>query len=433
MSVYSGPNVMRSNLIAEWDAKNIKSYSNNRLTIQGQSREGIYGNNIVTTFPVAWTSNLTRVGYNQVIGGYTIKESDIVYSHDLSQGGCFYSGNTDFIPSGTSVTVTFDYFITEDADNWGRYATGLFALENYGGGALYGLINAPNSLKGTWQTVTQTFGPTSSNGIQAMFIYPAICSGVKQADRGLLYYRNPRVVFSNTVPQNFDGTSSSLIWYDTSGNNYHMTKTNNAGYGGPVVHRSPGYFDFTVNTPASTTTAFGGNGFSQSTSPIIPRTGSFTITAHGRRNPATKALGDRETVFSNAGSSNGWRFSPFGTSGGYYLLGASTSFYQETGIGSANTADGNWHAVTMVFDRNAILGSATVYFYVDGVLNGTSTISSGVTYANVLMDIEYPGIGYQGCCDVFAGDLSYVSVYDTALNATNVATLHGALMGRNGV
>lgn len=433
MSIFSGPNVRRSNLIAEWDAKNIKSYSSNRLTIQGQSRQGIYGDNIVTTFPTAWTGNLTRIGYDQVIGEYKIKESDVVYRHDLSQGGCFYSGNTDFIPSGTSLTITFDYFVTEDADNWGRYGTGLFAIENYGGGALLGTIAAPNNNKGVWQTVTQTFGPTSSNGIQAMFIYPGLCGFSKQAERGYLYYRNPRVVFSTTVPQNFDGSSSALIWYDTSGNGYHMTKTNNLGYGGPVVHRSPGYFDFTVNSPASTTTAFGGNGFGQSTSTIVPRTGSFTITAHGRRNPAVKAMGDRETVFSNAGSSNGWRFSPFGTSGGYYLLGGQLAFYQETGIGTKNTADGNWHAVTMVFDRNAILGSYTVYYYVDGVIDGTSAISAGASQVNVAMDIEYPGIGYQGCCDVFAGDLSYVSVYDTALTASDITTLHGALMGRNSV
>jgi hypothetical protein len=426
MSVYSGPNVRRSNLIAEWDAANIISYSNNRLSIAGS----VSTNDSVPTFQINWTNNLTRMGYDQVIGGYQIKASDVVYRHNLNSVGCFYSGNTDYIQSGTYITVTFDYFISEDAQNWGSYANGLFAIENYGGGAINGTISAPNTTKGVWQTVTQTFGPTSANGIQAMYVYPGTCSTLKQADQGFIYYKNPQVVYSTSAPiSSYNAKPNSMVWYDTSINQYNATKTNIAGYGGPTVWRSPGFFDLSMNTPAASPGATAGNGFLLN-SVVVPQTGSFSLTTYYKRDLSQQSFGDRETIFSNAGSSNGWRFGPNGNSGIYYLLGGSNAFYQEGGIGSKNTVDNQWHVVTVVFDRNAILGSYTIYSYVDGILDGSTAINAGSSQVGLSMSSEIPGIGYGGCCDTFAGQISYLSVYDTALSASDIGTLHAAIKGR---
>jgi hypothetical protein len=425
MSVYSGPNVRRSNLIAEWDAVNIISYTNNRLSIAGS----VSTNDSTPTFQVSWTNNLTRVGYDQIIGGYQIKASDVVYRHNLNSVGCFYSGNTDYIQSGTYITVIFDYFISEDAQNWGSYANGLFAIENYGGGGISGTISAPNTTKGVWQTVTQTFGPTSANGIQAMYVYPGICSTLKQADQGFIYYKNPQVVYSTSAPiSSYNAKPNSMVWYDTSGNGYDGTKTNLAGYGGPIVWRSPGYFDFSMNIPVGNN-AYTNNGFSLSQM-VVPSTGSFTLTAYGKRDSVGKALGDRETVFSNSGGGDGWRFGPFSSSGVYYLIGTSTLGIQEGTLGATNTADNNWHVVSVVYDRNAVLGSYTIYGYVDGYLVGSTAIGGGAPMQNIPFQNVVPGIGWQGCCSPFAGFLSYLSVYNTALSASDISTLHAAIKGR---
>jgi hypothetical protein len=429
MSIHIGPNVRRTNLIAEWDAANIVSYSNNRLSVQGSALEGIQGDRLITTFPVNGGNTLTRIGYGQTIGDYTVKASDVVYRYDLRIAGCSYSGNIDYVQSGTFITVTFDYFVSEDADEWGRFSTGLFALENYGGGAVFGGINAPNTTKGVWQTVTQTYGPTSSNGTQAMFIYPGLCSFTRQSNRGFLYFKNPQVVYSSSVPNSsYNAKPNSMVWYDTSGNAYDGTKTVNAGYGGPVVWRSPGFFDFSVNIPVGNN-AYTNNGFSLSQM-VVPTTGSFTLTAYGKRDAVGKALGDRETIFSNSGGGDGWRFGPFQSSGVYYLIGTATLGIQEGSIGTTNTADSNWHAVSLVYDRNAVLGSYTVYAYVDGYLIGSSAIGGGAPMQSIPFQNVVPGIGWQGCCSPFAGQLSYLSVYNTALSSSDILTLHSTLKGR---
>ena len=429
MSVHVGPNIKRDNLLAEWDALNINSYSNNRFSIQGNAIEGMQGNYIPSTFPLGGNI-LTRMGYNQIIGGYTIKSSDVVYRFDLTQGGCLYSGNTDYIQSGTYITFTCDWYVTEDANNWGLYGGGVLGIENYGGIGTGGYFAVPNTLKGVWQTMSYTVGPTTGNGTGAFFLYPGLCSGKKMADAGFLYYRNPQVVYSSSAPiSSYNAKPDSMVWYDTSGNNYHMTKTNVLGFGGPVVWRSPGYFDFSVNTPSTAANAWAGNGFGISNM-IVPTTGSFSITVHGKRDYSQTPNGDRETVFSNAGGADGWRFGPFQSSGIYYLLGDNKTFYQEGNIGSTNTADNKWHTITIVYDRDAMLGSYTIYTYVDGQFSGSTTINAGSSQSTAPFPTSLPGIGIYGCCDPFAGQMSYLAVHKTALSASDIKSMHSTLGGR---
>jgi hypothetical protein len=245
---------------------------------------------------------------------------------------------------------------------------------------------------------------------------------------------SPSIVTSGLVlcldaanTKSYPGTGET--WTDLSGRGNNATRTNNGGYGGQVTYNSSGYFDFSVNSPASTSGAGAGNGFTMS-SMIIPSTGSFTLSAFIRRNLSVKAAGDRETIFSNTASADGWRFGVFDTGGIYYLIGgAGGSGYQEGGLGGSTLTNGNWHMMTAVFDRAAVLGSYTIYGYIDGVASGSATISAGAG-GNVAFSTQNPGVGYGGCCDVFAGQIATVSAYNRALTASEIRQNFNALRSR---
>lgn len=249
---------------------------------------------------------------------------------------------------------------------------------------------------------------------------------------GITY--NPRTVTDGLVlaldaanPKSYPG--SGEIWYDLSGRGNNATRTNNGGYGGQVTYNSSGHFDFSMNSPASTAGATAGNGFTMS-SMIIPSTGNFTLSAFIRRNLSVKAAGDRETIFSNAGGADGWRFGILDTGALYYLIsGANAVGFQEGGLGGNTLNNGNWHMATIVFDR-AI--SYKVYGYIDGVPSGEVSISAGAA-GNVAFSNSFPGVGYSGCCDVFAGQISQVLAYNKSLSSSEVQQNFNALRGRYGI
>jgi hypothetical protein len=162
----------------------------NVFTHYGTEGEGSGADNAVN-FTTQGTTGFVRLGYGQTFGDYTIKPGDVVYKYDLGGYGCHYHGNSIAIPSGKYATFTFDYYVSPGTtvDN-----TLLANLENYGGSALGGNINAPNTLTGVWQTVTTTFGPTGGSGTQAMFLYPGGC-GTRFGNTGYILYKNPQVEF----------------------------------------------------------------------------------------------------------------------------------------------------------------------------------------------------------------------------------------------
>jgi hypothetical protein len=237
-------------------------------------------------------------------------------------------------------------------------------------------------------------------------------------------------------------TPIETTWNDLTGNNNNAYPTSIAGYGGPVTYNSTGFFDFSMNSPASNgggQGAYNGNGFIMAANNnVVPLTGSFTLNAVIRRNLSVKGAGDRETIFSNGQGGDGWRFG-IDTGGSgilYYLIGGANGVgYQEGGFGSINNlTNGNWHMMTIVFDRGAQLGSYSIIGYVDGALSGTVPITSGasgnVAFSNLLLT---PGIGYAGCCDVFAGQIAVVQAYNKALTSTEVTQNFNALRGRYGI
>ena len=220
-TVNNGLQIVKSGLVLNLDAGNKKSYSTNRFQALGS---GTITENV--TFPIQGTGTFQRVAFGTVVGGYTIKPTDVVYSYALGVTGCHYHGNTATIPAGAYLTFSCDYLVT-GATTYPINNT-LLVIENYGGGALSASIGGPNSLQNVWQRVTFTVGPTSSAGSQAMFLYPGYCGPGRLADSGTLYFRNPKVEWTNTDTGNssFSSTSNIGLWYDLSGNGNNCSLIN---------------------------------------------------------------------------------------------------------------------------------------------------------------------------------------------------------------
>jgi hypothetical protein len=173
----------------------------NRFALPGTAGPGPGSNNNVG-FEVNGTGTFVRLGWGQTIGGYTIRQEDVVYSYVLGSNGCHYHGNDVSIPGGTYATFTMDYYVTPDATGFPENST-LLVFENALGGS-----TGVNSEVGVWRTVTFTSGPTGGSGTLRMLIYPGGC-GPRMASSGTLYMKNPRVEYRSYGTPFVNGTRSS--------------------------------------------------------------------------------------------------------------------------------------------------------------------------------------------------------------------------------
>ena len=223
-TVNNGPQIVRNGLVLNLDAGNGKSYSTNRFQALGS---GTITENV--TFAINGTGTFQRVASGTVIGGYTVRPNDVVYSYVLGVTGCHYHGNSAPIPAGSYATFSVDYLITGATNIATSYPNNVVLVyENYAGSALAGSTGLANNYQDTWQRLTLTAGPTSGTGTQAMFLYPGYCSPGKLADSGTIYFRNPKVEWTNVDTGNstFSSTSNIGLWYDLSGNGNNGTLTN---------------------------------------------------------------------------------------------------------------------------------------------------------------------------------------------------------------
>jgi hypothetical protein len=209
------------------DAGNNKSYSTNRFQALGT---GLITENV--TFAINGTGTFQRVATGTVIGGYTIRPNDVVYSYALGVNGCHYHGNSTPVIAGSYATFSFDYLVT-GATNY----PSTDYLANFEGvaGASIGIAN---TLQNVWQRRSFTFGPISTSGNLNMYLYPGACGATRLADTGTIYYRNPKVELTNTDTGNstFNSTSNIGLWYDLSGNGNNGTLI--GATGGPTSNVS---------------------------------------------------------------------------------------------------------------------------------------------------------------------------------------------------
>jgi hypothetical protein len=216
-TVNNGPQIVRSGLVLDLDAGNGKSYSTNRFQALGS---GTVTENV--TFPIQGTGTFQRVASGTVIGGYTVRPNDVVYSYALGVLGCHYHGNSAPVVAGTYATFSFDYLVTGAT----TYPIADY-LANFEGVAS-GAITTANSLQNVWQRRSFTSAIISTSGNMNMYLYPGACGSARLADSGTIYYRNPKVEITNVDTGNstFNSTNNIGLWYDLSGNANNGTLTN---------------------------------------------------------------------------------------------------------------------------------------------------------------------------------------------------------------
>jgi hypothetical protein len=116
MSVATGPKIVTSGLLLDYDMNNSRSWKGMPVTNQFAVPVP-YNSNGDVTFAVNGTGTFRRI-YEGTFGGYSITNNDVVYRYDLGAGGCHYHGNAVAIPIGVYPTFTFDYYISPDATNF---------------------------------------------------------------------------------------------------------------------------------------------------------------------------------------------------------------------------------------------------------------------------------------------------------------------------
>ena len=428
MSAIEGPNENISNLVIELDANNIKSISPNRFYAYGTVGQGMSADNNVT-FAIQGTGTFQRLGHNQSFGGYTIKESDVVYRYVLGESGCHYHGNTIYVPQGAYVAYKYDYYISEDAQNYGVGTNNLFLsnAENVTAG-IGTEAYAPNLNKGVWQTVSSTFGPAISSGNINFYLYPGACSPDARirrlADSGYILYKNPQVeiVYSpaNTVSSTFTYNNLTSTFKNALSDNQNANVFGTIPYEVDVVP----CFNFAQVTSSigSGNVAPGASaGFTLQSNPV-PVNENFTISTWIKNPNAAGQIG----LFSNAGGSDGYRFGPSNTSL-YYLIGSTSGTYKENFISYLSTLSASlWYNVVGVFDKTNNLVSC----YVNGVFQASDPIPN---LTNLPFSPIAPGIVKSGCCSLYTGKLANLSVYNTALSASVILSNFNANRARYGI
>jgi len=402
-TVNNGPQIVRSGLVLNLDAGNGKSYSTNRFQALGS---GTITENV--TFPIQGTGTFQRVASGTVIGGYTVRPNDVVYSYALGVTGCHYHGNTAPIPSGVYATFSVDYLITNATNIATSYPNNVVLVyENYGGSALSGSTSLANNYQNIWQRLTLMNGPTAGVGTQAMFLYPGFCSPGKLADSGTIYFRNPKVEWTNVDTGNstFNSTSNIGLWYDLSGNGYNGTLTN--GPTSNVSNKGNILFDGTDDYVSIT------NFLGHQTN-----TGTIISWAY----PSIITSGDRYLV--GAGGSL-----TFGATrairiyNGYWSTvsyGSSTEDYNSIVAATLNT----WQHVVFVWNLT------TVNFYLNGTLYSV-TRSGMITPSSTTFSVGCPpwSLGSNS----WNGRIANVHLYNRALSTSEVSQNYEATKTRFGL
>lgn len=393
-TVNNGFQIVKSGLVLDLDAGNKKSYSTNRFQALGS---GTITENV--TFPIQGNGTFQRVAFGTVVGGYTIKPTDVVYSYALGVAGCHYHGNVAPIPAGAYLTFSCDYLVT-GATTYPINNT-LLVVENYGGGALSASIGGPNSLQNIWQRVTFTVGPTSSAGSQAMFLYPGYCSSGRLADSGTLYFRNPKVEWTNTDTGNstFSSASNIGLWYDLSGNGYNGTlngPTSNVSNKGNLLFN--GTSDYVI-VPS-------GGSYSEYTFMFFCKW--ITDTANGSR------------LFGCDGFGTYTIFTPSNVGFHYNQIAGSTT----TLSSGVNVGLGTWCHVAVTVSTLSSLAR----IYINGVLkNTTSTIPYVNLSGNLFLGSQYSSSLFANC------NIAAFQLYNRVLSATEITQNYEATKTRFGL
>ena len=422
-TVNNGPQIVRNGLVLNLDAGNNKSYSTNRFQSLGS---GTVTENV--TFPYQGTGTFQRVATGTVIGGYTVRPNDVVYSYALGVLGCHYHGGPAPVVAGTYATFSFDYLVT-GATTY-PIADYLASFEGVASGA----ITTANSLQNVWQRRSVTVGPISTSGNLNMYLYPGACGGQRLADSGTIYYRNPKVEITNVDTGNstFSSTSNIGLWYDLSGNGYNGTLTN--GPTSNVSNKGNILFDgsndeITTNLPLTNFPSYSSFTF-ETWVKITAFPAVLSANQYGVTYQAGVLLG--ATYYAGAalywyGNNNGNAFNLYG-----FIRGADA--YRTTSAYSFSL--NQWYHCVMV--NNAALG--TLVLFINGTLYSsvaTATLpydpANTPTAGNIGISKSQIDGGGTANYRAFGGNMAIARAYNRALTNAEITQNYEATKTRFGL
>ena len=383
-TVNNGPQIVRSGLVLNLDAGNGKSYSTNRFQALGS---GTITENV--TFAINGTGTFQRVASGTVIGGYTVRPNDVVYSYALGVLGCHYHGNSAPVVAGTYATFSFDYLVT-GATTY-PITDYLASVEGVASGA----IATANSLQNVWQRRSFTSAIISTSGNMNMYLYPGACGSTRLADSGTIYYRNPKVEITNVDTGNstFSSTSNIGLWYDLSGNGYNGT----------------------LNGPTSN----------------VSNKGNILFDGSDDYVSITNFLGHQ----TNTGTIISWAYPSIITSGDRYLVGAGGSltvgatrairiyngYWSTVSYGSSNEDYNSIAAATLNTWQHVafVWNLTTVNFYLNGTLYSV-TRSGMITPSSTTFSVGCPPWSPLGS-NSWNGRIANVHLYNRALSTSEIS------------
>jgi hypothetical protein len=394
-TINSGLPLVRSGLVVALDATSNRSYSSNRFISYGtgQTTESV-------NFSLQSVAGFQRIAAGTVIGGYTVKPRDVVYSYALGTVACHFHGNTTPIPAGVYATFSFDYLVT-GATNYPS-TNYLANFENYGGGALGGSVAAANNYQDVWQRATFTSGPTSTSGTQAMFLYPGGCSD-KLANSGTVYFRNPEVEFVSVDNgnANFSSMNNLVTWYNVG------TGSLNGAMNNGVQYYPNGYFKFD-----------GVDDYSEVPYTSLLDTNSFTVMGVFRTSTNDNT---HDTIVSRnsdvyAGAYNGWNISRLRSG-----LSPTNSFRVMVYGSSANVELYGPNIVDNAWRHYAVtVSSSGIYIYINGTLyTSTTSMPTGNYYPSSGSPPLKIGANRSNS-DIWSGDIASCYVYNRVLNSSEI-------------
>ncbi len=352
----------------------------NKFALPGTAGPGPVSDNNVG-FEVNGTGTFVRLGWGQTIGGYTIRQEDVVYSYVLGANGCHYHGNDVSIPGGTYATFTMDYYVTPDATGFPENSN-LLVFENALGGS-----TSVNSEVGVWRTLTFTSGPTGGAGTLRMLIYPGGC-GPRMASSGTLYMKNPRVEYRayGTPFVNGERTATRSVLdvrqtYNLDVTNLSFTSTGNPTFDGTNDYIITNLPDVTLNE------------------------NSWTMEAVVKFNSVNKGSDNAIFGHGTVGTRNGLHLAERGT--GVYF-----GFYSDDLGGNTSMVANRYYHICWVYNRS----TAQKLIYLNGVLDGSTTQNTYTGTGNNFEIGRYP----WGTGSVLNGDLPVAKMYNRPLSAGEV-------------
>lgn len=391
MSINNRPSIVSSNLLAYFDAANIKSYSVNVFpqpldsfawfSAGGAHQATLSRDSSVTDSPT---------------GGIPLK---MVTSGSSAYTGTYNSSTWNLAPAAAGQTWTFSFWVKGAT----AHTASLMIFEANSSGNYTTLGQVYYNVTTSWTRVSGTYTMTQGTTAFVQARIDNYNTGVTMWVDGLQLERSSSVTAFNSQP-NINGTRWSDIVGKNNGTLTNSPTYNSSNQGSLLFNGTSNYL-----TLSSSVGAFG--------------SGNFTISCWWKSNGSqSNYVAIIEQGFTGSPANGAWAFKVSHTSGDfnftYYNNGISDN------LSSYNPNDGVWHNLV------AVRTGTTLTLYRDTVSVKTITLPAGFSFGEGSSIF----VGYNPRDGSYLkGYLPILQVYNYGLSSSELQQNYNALRGRYGI